>query len=91
VPSLTPQEISDRGDALYKDKFQTLYEKQHPGKFLAIDVTTQEGFLGDRPEQALEAAQAQNINGYFHLVKIGSPGVFRVSFSRSHTHDGVIR
>ncbi|HYL84236.1 MAG TPA: hypothetical protein VE263_08385 [Candidatus Angelobacter sp.] len=91
MPSLTPQDISDRGDALYKSKFQALYEKQHPGKFLAIDVVTQEGFLGDSPEQALEAAQAQNINGYFHLVKIGSPGVFRVSFSRSHTHDGVIR
>lgn len=89
--SLTPQDISDRGDALYKNKFQDLYEKQHHGKFLAIDVTTQEGFLGDTPEQALEAAQTQNIDGYFHLVKIGSPGVFRVSYSRSHTHEGVIR
>jgi hypothetical protein len=91
VPSLTPQEISDRGDALYAKKFRAEYEKQYPGKFLAIDVTSEQGFLGESPEQALEAAQAQNINGYFHLVKIGSAGVFRVSFSRSHTHDGVIR
>ena len=91
MPSLTPQEISDRGDAIYKGKFQSLYEKQHHGKFLAIDVTTQEGYLADSPEEALKIAQSQNINGYFHLVKIGSAGVFRVSFSRSHTPEGVIR
>ena len=91
MPSLTPQEISDRGDSIYKNKFQAAYEKEHPGRFLAIDVTTEQGFLGESPEKALEAAQFQNINGYFHLVKIGSAGVFRVSFSRSHAHDGVIR
>jgi len=91
MPSLTPHDINDRGNAIYKRKFKEIYEKEHLGKFLAIDVETEEGYLGDSPEQAIEAAQAQNINGFFHLVKIGSPGVFRVSFTRSRAHDGVLR
>jgi len=61
VPSLTPQEISDRGDAIYKNKFQVLREKQYSGTFLAIDETTEDGYLDDKPEEAIRLAQRRTL------------------------------
>jgi hypothetical protein len=56
----TPQEIAESGEsggALYKEKFRAEYEQKHSGNYLAIDIESEELFLADTPEQALQAAQ----------------------------------
>lgn len=88
---MTPQEIADKGEALYKQRFQAEYEERHLGKYLAIDITSEEAFVADSPEQAIEAAQRKNPNGFFHLVKVGSPGVYRVGYTRHYNFDRIIR
>lgn len=87
----TPQEIAEKGEALYKSRFRAEYEEGHVGQFLAIDVTLEEAFVADTPEGALETAQRKNPQGFFHLVKIGSPGVYRVGYANHGTLDWVIR
>ncbi len=86
----TPQEIAEKGEALYKNRFRAEYE-EHEGRFLAIDVTLEEAFVADTPEGALEAAQRKNPQGFFHLVKIGSLGVYRVGYANHRALDWVIR
>lgn len=76
-----PQVIAEKGERIYKDKFQEEYERKYPGKFLAIDITSEQVFLADTPEEAIQEAQAVNRTGYFHLIKIGSSGVYRVGYT----------
>ncbi len=87
----TPQEIADKGEALYRERYRAQYEQEHVGQFLAIDITSEEAFVAETPEQALETAQKRNPNGFFYLVKIGSAGVYRVGYAGHTNLDRVIR
>lgn len=87
----TPQEIAEKGESLYKNKFRPQFEVEHPGKYLAIDIASEEGFVSDTAEGAVEAAQTKHPEGFFHLVKVGSPGVYRVGYTRTPILDRVIR
>jgi hypothetical protein len=79
-----PQAIVERGERIYRDSYKTAFEAEHFGKFVAIDVTTEQAYLGDTAERALEGAKEQAPHGIFHLIRVGSPGAFRVSRRGSH-------
>ena len=87
----TPQGISETGEALYREKFQAEYEQAHPGKYLAIDVTSSEGFLGDTPEKAIESLLNKNPKAFYHVIRIGASGVYRVGYSQEASCDGIFR
>ncbi|MGH9869854.1 MAG: hypothetical protein ACREAA_17045 [Candidatus Polarisedimenticolia bacterium] len=77
--------VAKRGDEIYRASYKAEYEKSYSGKFVAIDVRGGKAFLADTPEDALLTARASIPDGNFHLVQVGSPGVFRVAYSRSAT------
>lgn len=77
----TPKQLAEKGEAIYKQKYQQEFERLHPGKFAAIDIDTEKAYIADTPEAAVEALQKVRPAGFFHLVKIGSTGVFKVGFS----------
>ncbi|MFB3813181.1 MAG: hypothetical protein ACE14L_03645 [Terriglobales bacterium] len=79
---ITPNEISSKGEKLYKERFQGQYELSHPGQFLVIDVTRELAYVAESPEKALETAYKANPQGFFHVVRIGSPGVYRVGHTQ---------
>lgn len=74
-----PKEIVEAGEKIYAERYKLDYEQKFGGKFVAIDVLTGEATVADFPEDALEAGRKKNATGLFHLIKIGSPGAFRVS------------
>ncbi|MBV9611039.1 MAG: hypothetical protein JO091_01140 [Acidobacteriaceae bacterium] len=80
-----PRAVASEGERIYLEKYKSEYEAQHRGKFVAIDVNSEQAFLGDTPEQSLEEAKKQAPDGLFHLMKVGSLGAFRVSY----TSDGL--
>lgn len=82
----TPDKIAEAGQRLYAERHQAQLEKDRSGQFVAIDVLTGEGYVAEFPEQALEHARKQAPNGVFHLIRIGAPGAFKVSYS-SQRHD----
>ena len=86
-----PQGISDKGEFLYREKFQAEYEQKHLGKYLAIDVGSGEGFLGDTPEKAIEALLQKNASAFYYVVRIGASGVYRVGYTQEATRDGIFR
>ena len=61
----TPDEISKKGEKLYREKYQREYEITSPGKYLAIDITTELPYIADTPEAALETAISTNPQGFF--------------------------
>ncbi|HLG14794.1 MAG TPA: hypothetical protein VJH03_09880 [Blastocatellia bacterium] len=76
-----PKAIADRGETIYREKYKTAFEAEHLGKFVAIDVATEHAYVGDSPDEALELARKEAPTGLFHLIKVGSPGAFRVSYT----------
>jgi hypothetical protein len=82
VPDITnPAEIIEIGERIYKEKYQLEYEPKYGGSFLAINVLDGMAYLGETSAGALEKARATAPSGIFHLIRIGSPGAFRVSYS----------
>lgn len=82
-----PRVIAEKGEEIYARLYKTDYERDHPGQFVAIDITTQKAYLSTTPEGALEAARKASPTGSFHLIRVGSPGVFRVGYTaRSSGH-----
>lgn len=82
-----PKEAAERGEQIYRDKYKTAFEAEHYGKYVAIDIGTEAAHVSDSPEDAIELARTHNPKGIFHLVKVGSTGAFRVSYSSNANMD----
>ena len=85
-PPSDPSTIARAGEQIYNERYKAQYESEHRGKFVAIDIKDGHATLGDSPEQTLEAAKRNNPSGLFHLIKVGSAGAFRVSYT-SHARN----
>ena len=59
-------------------------ETNHVGEFVAIDVLGKKCYLADSPEVALQEAREKAPHGVFHLIRVGSPGVFSSSYGWGH-------
>lgn len=84
VPFNSPKAIADAGERIYRDKFQALFEPEHSGEFAAINVLAETATLGATPEAAFEAARQADPNGVYHLVRVGYPGAFQISYQQTH-------
>jgi hypothetical protein len=83
----TPNSIAEKGEAIYREKFQEEYERKYPGKFLAIDVTTATPYVADTPEKAVEQLLQANPRAYYHVIRVGSPGVYRVGYTQHESRE----
>lgn len=90
LPS-NPKAIAETGEKIYNEKYRAQYEADHSGKFVAINIRTEHATLGDTPEKALEDGKNADSSGVFHLIKIGSPGAFRVSYAQHGSNDWLYR
>ena len=78
--SLTdPGKIAATAEKIYEERYREVYEQDHSGHFVAIDVQDGEAYLAEFPEGALQLARERAPHGVFHLIRIGAPGAFRVS------------
>ncbi len=78
-----PRQVAEAGQRIYQDRYQQEYERLHPREFVAIDVKTESPHIGETASDALQAALAAAPEGVFHLIKVGSPGAFKMSYSPS--------
>jgi hypothetical protein len=72
-----PHDIAQRGNAIYREKYRTVFEPKWRGRFAAIDIDSEQAFVADYPEKALSEAKRVAPDGVFYLVKIGSAGAFK--------------
>ena len=84
----SPDKIAEAGERYYNERHRTILEKSSLGQFVAVDVLTGEAYVGQFPEIALDTARKAAANGIFHLIRIGSPGAFRVSFGGPRSKHG---
>lgn len=65
------QEIADKGANVY-DKIKERFVPKENGKFLAIDIESEDVFLGTTSAEALTSARESHPGKIFYVVKIGS-------------------
>jgi hypothetical protein len=88
---MQPQEIAEAGRRIYDSVYRAELEKTHANQFVVIDVTTEKAYVAPHPEEALKKAEADSPNGKFHLIKIGAPGAFKVSYASNVGRHGILR
>jgi hypothetical protein len=64
------QRIAEEGARIYA-QIKNQYEPEQKGKFLAIDIESQNTYHGNSSAEALELARQSHPNKVFYVVKIG--------------------
>jgi len=90
-PLSSPKELAERGEKIYLEKYKAEFETRYPGKFVAIDVGTAKTYVADTPEEAVQQARKDSPKGFFHLIKVGATGAFRVSYTNNAALDWIFR
>jgi len=75
---LLPQDVEKKGQEIY-EKIKGEVEIKYKDKYLTIDVTSGEYFVGDTVEDALIKAKEKHPGKIFHTIKVGAPGIYSVS------------
>ncbi len=74
--TLSTRDIAERGEAIYKNKYQTNFEAKYLGKFAAINVQNEDATVADTSEEAIRLALEKEPDGLFHLVRVGHKAAF---------------
>ena len=83
TPTPSTQDIAQRGEAIYREKYQREFEKSQNGKFVAINVNTEETTVSDTAEDAIRMALEKDPSGLFHLVRVGYKAAFEAGWYMS--------
>lgn len=75
---LTPEQVAQKGEEIYKNKLKGTLEPKENGKFVVIDVVSEDYFIGTSILEALENAKKKYPDRLFHTIKIGYQGVFKM-------------
>jgi len=86
---IPPEEIIQKGDSIYNDRYRDNYEKSHKGEFLAIDIEDEKAYPGKYPEDAIGLARTEKPDGKFYLVKVGEETAFHIGHT-GERHDGMV-
>lgn len=74
-----PTKIAQAADRIYETRYKDQYEREHKGQYVAIDVRTEEAYLSDSSDGALERARQEAPHGVFHLIRVGSRSAFKAT------------
>ena len=77
------QDIAERGEAIYDEKYRANMEKASQGKFIAINVANSDATLADTGEEALRLALEKDPSAFFHLIRVGHRAAFEAGWYMS--------
>lgn len=74
----TPEEICERGEALYNQQIRAQVEPEHRGKFLVLDIETGDYEMDADRHAALNRAEARHPGGQLYILRIGYPTAINI-------------
>ena len=86
-----PRTVAEDGERIYDERYRDAYEAQYAGQFAAIDVKSGRAVVSEYPEVAIEQARTSMPGCVLHLVRIGSPSAYRMSFFFASEDAGLVR
>jgi hypothetical protein len=79
VTARSSKEIAERGSDIYDRLYRAEFESKWRGRYAAIDIRSEKAVVEDFPEVAMARARLASPQGLVYLVRIGSPGAFKIS------------
>jgi hypothetical protein len=64
------QTVADRGEHIYKERFQATCEKEYRGQYIVIDILTKQAYVAPSPEEAIDRTKAAAPDGLFHVMRV---------------------
>jgi len=86
LPTPSTQDIAERGEAIYKNKYQADLESKFHGQFAAINVQSEDVTLADTSDEAIRLALEKAPDGLFHLVRVGHKAAFEAGWYMSSVY-----
>ena len=79
-PTIDDQTMKDykRGKVLYETKIKHLVDPQENGKFLVLDITTEEYVVGRDLGYTTRELLDRHPDAVLHTVRIGHPSVYKI-------------
>ena len=77
----SPDEVVERGEKIYNEKYREEYERKYRDSFVVIDIRTGDTWRSRKPEKAFESAKKKAPQGIFYLIRVGYSGAFRASYT----------
>lgn len=74
----TKEEIARLGREIYEQDIRAAVEREHDGRFLAVDVTTGRYEIADDELAAFDRAEEENPDGAFFLLRVGRRAAHRL-------------
>jgi hypothetical protein len=68
---LSPKEVVERGEAIYQEKVRQLVEPDHVGKFLVLDIDTEQYEIDEDEVAAIRRAKTRNPGGERYIKRVG--------------------
>jgi hypothetical protein len=77
----TPNEVAQRGEAIYERQIRAKVESAHLGKFVVIDIETGDYEVDADDLVATQRALAKRPDAVLYGLRIGAPAAYRLGGS----------
>ncbi len=74
-----PAAFAYRAEAIYDRKYRAAYEARYHGQIVAIDVPSEEAFVGQTELKALNKARRKYPDHIFFFLRVGYKAALRVA------------
>ena len=80
-----PEAFAHRAEAIYNRKYRAAYESKYHGQIVAIDVSSEEAFVGRTELAALHKARRKYPDHVFFFLRVGYKAALRVASPQYRT------
>ncbi len=79
-----PEDFAHEAEAIYNRKYRAVYERRYHGQIVAIDVSSEEAFVGMTELAALNKARRKYPDHVFFFMRVGYKAALRVASPQYH-------
>ncbi len=79
-----PEVFAHEAEAIYNRKYRAAYERRYHGQIVAIDVSSEEAFVGATELAALNKARRKYPDHVFFFLRVGYKAALRVASPQYH-------
>ena len=70
------KKMTTAAQRIYKEKYKADFETRFPGYIVAIDIATEQAFVGRTSWQAKQQGSLSCPDSLFYLLRVGAPAMY---------------